>query len=77
MLHRLSPQRIQVVKCLPDRIARQYNLFLREIFFHPLIGHAYLLGLLRQQLVGDSGIAVLLLYQSRDIHSLRLLQNRS
>ena len=49
----------------------------QEEFFHTFVGHANLACLLCQQLVGDTGVGILFLYQRGNTHHARHFQRRT
>ena len=62
---------------LAHRITCHDYLFCREEFFHTFVGHANLACLLCQQLVGDTGVGILFLYQRGNTHHARHFQRRT
>ena len=62
---------------LPHGITRKLDLLFREETLHALVGHADAVGLLGQQLVGDTGVGVLLLQQRGNAHRTGLLECRT
>ena len=62
---------------LAHRITGHDYLFCRKEFFHTFVGHANLACLLCQQLVGDTGVGILFLYQCGNTHHARHFQRRT
>ena len=59
---------------LTDRVSRQDDFLFREKTLHSVVSHTNLIGPLGQQLIGHSGIRILLLYQCGDSHRLGHIQ---
>ena len=76
-LQRLLASDGRVEQCLAHRVAGQHDLLCGEEALHAFIGHADLARFLGQQLVGDAGVAVLLLDETGDAHVGRLVERRT
>ena len=66
-----------VEQILAHRITGHDYLFCREEFFHTFVSHTNLACLLCQQLVSDTGVGILFLYQCGNTHHSRHFQRRT